>query len=87
MLNTSHFRHQTTGTKIKCIDRVYIKDIDRRIRDRMDKMTMNRPLVYRSLESTLIVINIIQVQSHNNMQRYYPENLSVKEATQKTFFP
>ena len=35
------FRHQTTGTKIKCIDRVYIKVIDRRIRDRMDKMTMN----------------------------------------------
>ena len=38
------FRHQTTGTKNKCIDRVDIKVIDRRIRDRMDKMTMNRPL-------------------------------------------
>ncbi len=36
------FCHQTTGTKIKCIDRVTIKVIDRRIRDRMEKMTMNR---------------------------------------------
>ena len=42
MLNTSHFRHQTTGTKIKYIDLVYV--IDRRIQDRMDKMTMNRPI-------------------------------------------
>ena len=29
-----------------CIDRVYIKVIDRRIRDRIDKMTINRPLQY-----------------------------------------
>ncbi len=44
--NTWHFRHQTTGTKNKCIDRIYIKVIDRRIRYRMDKSTMNRPLQF-----------------------------------------
>ena len=44
MSNTSHFRHQATDTKNRCIDRVYIKVIDRRIGDQMDKMTMKRPL-------------------------------------------
>ncbi len=44
MSNKVQFRHQTTGTKNKYIDRVYINVIDREIRDRMDKMTMNRPL-------------------------------------------
>ncbi len=50
--NTSYFRNQTTGTKNKCIDRVYIKVIDHRLRDRMDKMTMNQPL--ECLWSTLM---------------------------------
>ncbi len=31
----------TTTTKTKCIDGVYIKVIDHRIQDRMNKMTMN----------------------------------------------
>ena len=46
MLNTTYFRHQATGTKNKCIDRGYIKLINRRIQiqNRMDKMTMNQPL-------------------------------------------
>ncbi len=44
MLNTWQFHHQATRTKNKCIDRVYIEVIERRIQDRMDKMTMNRPL-------------------------------------------
>ena len=50
------FRHQTTGTKNKPIDRVYIKVLDRRIQDRMDKMTMNRPQVSleRGISSFLI---------------------------------
>ena len=41
------FRHQTTSTKIKyiTIDRVFIKAIDHRIQDRMDKRNMNLPLV------------------------------------------
>ena len=59
MSNTSHFRQQTTGTKNKCIDRFYIKVIDLRIRARMDKMTMNRPLhsvVRHSQNSTLHVL-------------------------------
>ena len=42
--HTSHFRHQTTGTKNKCIDWVFIKVIDSRIRDQMPKKTMNWPL-------------------------------------------
>ncbi len=45
MSNTSHFRHQTTGTKNIYIDRDYIKVIDHRIWDRMDRMTMNWPLL------------------------------------------
>ncbi len=35
--------------KVSSIDRVYIKVIDRRIRNRMDKMTMNRPSCFKIL--------------------------------------
>ena len=41
MLNKVQVHHQTTGTKNKCIDQVYIKVIDHRILDREDKMSMN----------------------------------------------
>ena len=58
MSNKLQFRHQTTGSKDKCIDRVHIKMIDRRIRDRMDKMTMNRPY------STLHDVEYIFVSNH-----------------------
>ncbi len=48
MSNTSHFHHQTTSTKMKCIwSSLYnIKVILHRIQDRMDKMTLNQPLFW-----------------------------------------
>ena len=45
------FRLQTTGTKNMCIiDWVYIKVIDCRIWFQMDKISMNQPLFYASLD-------------------------------------
>ena len=68
MSNTSHFCHQVTDTKNKCIDQVYIKVIDRRIQDQMDKMTMNRhlQLVCMKIVTRVSIINrdmIKQIES------------------------
>ncbi len=64
--NTLHFRHQTTGTKNKCIDRVYIKVIDRtcRIRDRMEK---------NDYEATLIIVLVGWVTHYNGVIVFYFE--------------
>ena len=51
MSNKEQIRHQTAGAKNKCIDQVYVKMIDRRIQDRMNKMTMNRPLEWARLHA------------------------------------
>ena len=66
------FRHQTTGTKNNCIDRVYIKVIHRNIPDRMNKMTMNRPLYiqirYHADTKPIIIITWVEnnkVDGHN----------------------
>ncbi len=56
MSNKVQFRHQTIGTKSKCIDRVYIKVIDCRIRDQMDKMTMNQSLLTSLTPSHLVAV-------------------------------
>ncbi len=47
--------------KRKCIDRVYIKVIDCRIQDRMDKMSMNRPLHYVWLQTTEAKMHIMKL--------------------------
>ncbi len=61
MSYTWHFRHQTTGTKHKYIDRAYMKVIDRRIRDRMDKMTMNRLIHHYHMSKRDFVITVCDV--------------------------
>ncbi len=71
MLNTSHFRHQATGTKNKCIDRVYIKVIDCRIRDRMIKMIMNRPLGYIHTPFIHLIFEFYSRNSLNQLSLFY----------------
>ena len=73
MSNTSHFHHQINGTKTKCIDRIYIKVIHRRIQDRMDKMTINRPLHLKRdyFHGLKFVINYCTAKSTKPPQKYH----------------
>ena len=71
MSNTSYFNHQAVGTKNKCIDQVYIKVIDRRIPDRMDKKTMNQHTHNEMCESTHSKQLIKKTPLMLNHVRYY----------------
>ncbi len=65
MSNMLHFRHQTTGTKSKCIDRLYIEVIDRRIRDRNVQNDYELALSMNVVNTILITTSVFN-DTHNN---------------------